>query len=839
MAPHFYCPACGSPTSQKHLRQHLEKSLDPRCKAYLAQRDNDLTSSSDDEPERNHATRRPPPLPQAQSSLDSSAADAEPPLMADVTGDLFGSYSDYDCREFGMDIDQDNSLSDNPDSDYDDANNLDDAADEAEVEREMEVMRPDAPVSVDDEEPDELEELEGEDSSTRRDAGCLDTSAVHGERVSPHIVSYGRSAGKCIGHQKSSQEEYSVRLKESSGNTGTYAPFASQMDWEVARWAKFQNNLSATAVTELLSINGVSSSYPRYIQAAFLSALGQQVVDKLGLSFGNSVELNKIIDSDIPSHRPAFTRESFTLGGEVFEIYKRNILECVKALFSDPEFAPYLKYAPEKHYTDDTCSTRIYHDMHTGEWWWGTQEDLDKQREGVTIIPIILSSDKTQLTLFRNKSAYPLYLTIGNIPKEIRRRPSYRAYVLLAYLPTSNFSHISNKAARRRCIINVYHACLSLVLEPLKSAGDKGCNMANACPATRTTLEIFDPSLAITPNLRPLDQLMKALERVEEDPIGYRNLAEELRVKPVVKPFLGGPSPHFSKPPTRFYHPPMSLHQAVSRHYQAPSRGITTLSRVSGKEHAQMAQILLGLIADIKLPGGVSNVPFQKAIRGLLDFLYLAQYPVHTSNTLHAMTDALAAFHDNKHIFVTLGIRDNFNLPKLHFASHYVASIVSFGTTDNFNTEYTERLHIDLAKDAYHATNHKDEYTQMARWLERKEKMARLAQFIAWRQQAESNKAQEPSIKLNKAIPGLDYRRFLKIAKKPVRRVALDVIQSSTGYAAVNFVPALSIFIALANNPTLTRAQLDRVVNNTFIPAQYLRRKSCGGTKWGESSSQE
>lgn len=98
-----------------------------------------------------------------------------------------------------------------------------------------------------------------------------------------------------------------------------------------------------------------------------------QVVDKLGLSFKSSVELNGIIDDKIPSHRPAFTRESFTLGGEVFELYKRNILECVKALFSDPEFAPYLKYAPEKHYTDDTTTTRLYHDMHTGEWWWATQ----------------------------------------------------------------------------------------------------------------------------------------------------------------------------------------------------------------------------------------------------------------------------------------------------------------------------------------------------------------------------------------------------------------------------------------------------------------------------------
>jgi hypothetical protein len=31
--------------------------------------------------------------------------------------------------------------------------------------------------------------------------------------------------------------------------------------------------------------------------------------------------------------------------------------------------------------------------------------------------------------------AYPVYLTIGNLPKELRQKPSHHAQVLLAYLP--------------------------------------------------------------------------------------------------------------------------------------------------------------------------------------------------------------------------------------------------------------------------------------------------------------------------------------------------------------------------------------------------------------------
>jgi hypothetical protein len=54
------------------------------------------------------------------------------------------------------------------------------------------------------------------------------------------------------------------------------------------------------------------------------------------------------------------------------------------------------------------------------------------------------------------------------------------------------------------------------------------------------------------------------------------------------------------------------------------------------------------------------------------------------------------------------------------------------GTTDNYNTEYTERLHIDYAKDAYHATNHKDKFVQMTYWLKHKEKILHHDKYVNW-----------------------------------------------------------------------------------------------------------
>jgi hypothetical protein len=103
--------------------------------------------------------------------------------------------------------------------------------------------------------------------------------------------------------------------------------------------------------------------------------------------------------------------------------------------------------------------------MHTGQWWWEMQvcpylfccavnlpdflpqKLLESRKPGATIVPLIISTDKTQVTSFHNKATYPVYLTIGNIPKSIHRKPSRGAQILLAYLPTTKLEHIQNKAA--------------------------------------------------------------------------------------------------------------------------------------------------------------------------------------------------------------------------------------------------------------------------------------------------------------------------------------------------------------------------------------------------------
>jgi len=246
-------------------------------------------------------------------------------------------------------------------------------------------------------------------------------------------------------------------------------------------------------------------------------------------------------------------------------------------------------------------------------------------------------------------------------------------------------------------------------------------------------------------------------------------------------------------------------------------KGISILSRVTGLEHKQMCRILLGLVIDLSLPSGEAPSRIIRTVRALLDFLYLAQLPSHTTDTLLLLEESLARFHANKDVFVDLGVREHFNFPKMHCLLHYKSSITLFGTTDNYNTEQTERLHIDFTKNAYRATNHKDEYPQMTAWLERREKVQQHALFVTWRQQAEPERLHErvqcsERLGTPKPIP-----RTVQMTRNPSRK-AVSFNNLADEYHALDFQDALADFIARINHPQASATALNALAEDTLLP---------------------
>lgn len=72
-----------------------------------------------------------------------------------------------------------------------------------------------------------------------------------------------------------------------------------------------------------------------------------------------------------------------------------------------------------------------------------------------------------------------MYLTLGNISKDIWCQPSKHAAILIAYLPISKlecFMRDIHSVKHYR----LFHYCMAQVLEPLVSAGENGVKVT--CP---------------------------------------------------------------------------------------------------------------------------------------------------------------------------------------------------------------------------------------------------------------------------------------------------------------------------------------------------------------------
>ncbi|KAJ6450612.1 hypothetical protein C8R45DRAFT_1057188 [Mycena sanguinolenta] len=782
------CAGCYGEFTKTGLRLHLRLTTKDACTRLFASAEAALATSEDESDNDQFGNLSDAGLPSGHTHFQ---------------GDYFGT--DYTQEQLGYSEDED--MAEFEEEGEDAGGSESDAA--GEFENGYEPPRPDLPPGVN------TAQIPAPSRGVRK--GIEDR--FHHKPIIEKFP--GNLAGAPISHDRDSTSEERYRTTFRNDTANPYAPFRSKRDWEFAKWAKTRGP-GSTAFTDLIQID--------------------RVREALGLSYGTSAQLNTIIDNELPTGQPKFHKSEVVVDGQSFPLYSRDILECVRALYGDSDFAPYLFVAPEQHYMDKDKTIRMYHNMHTGKWWWATQEAVEKDYPGATIVPIIISSDKTQLTVFGNKTAYPVYMTLGNIPKEIR-------YILLAYLPTSRMKHITNKAARRRILANVFHACMSgdgvirrghpifatfvgdypeQVLVAAVKTGE-----CPTCEVPRNELGDGDSNYS----LRNLGRVLDALDQLDNGSTAYARACKDAGIKPVYHPFWEG------LPYTNIFRSisPDILHQlyqGVVKHLIAwlkdccgeaeidarcrrlpPNhniclfmKGISNLSRVTGKEHDQISRFLLGIIIDIRLPENLSPVRLIAAVRGILDFVYLAQHPMHTDETLSLLEDALDSFHANKGVFADLGVRGEFNLPKLHACKHYVMYIKFYGTTDNYNTEYTERLHIDLAKEAYRSTNFKNEFPQMTLWLERKEKIFRHEKFIQW----QLDGCPAPLV-IKPLHPGIVYERQLVMMKFPTVK-SVKISRLIHAYGAIHFRKALVEFIVHHSNPSFSLTQVEAASRSIHLP---------------------
>ena len=305
------------------------------------------------------------------------------------------------------------------------------------------------------------------------------------------------------------------------------------------------------------------------------------------------------------------------------------------------------------------------------------QESLESRRPGATVMLVIVSSDKTQLTLFRSKCAYPIYMTISNLPRAIHNKPTMQAQMLIGYIPITQLKHIKNKAARHQALANLFHFCMCKVLLPIESYGVTGVAMATSdgtwyrChPILATFIGDYPKQLLIacTPsgrcpkclvpqdefgsNIRfPLRYFVAAraiYSMLDGNLTAFHAACHNANIKPVYHPFwehLPYTNIFLSITPDILH----QLHQGVLKHMvcwlaeldseeinsrcshlplnhnsQHFQTGFTWLSKLTGKEHKDIAHILLGVTVDLDLSGFRTSARLTHVVQALLNFIYLS-----------------------------------------------------------------------------------------------------------------------------------------------------------------------------------------------------------------------
>lgn len=215
--------------------------------------------------------------------------------------------------------------------------------------------------------------------------------------------------------------------------------------------------------------------------------------------------------------------------------------------------------------------------------------------------------------------------------------------------------------------------------------------------------------------------------------------------------------------------------------------GISHLSQWTGREDRELQRIILAVIAGVTTIDGRA----MGCLRAFHDFLYLAQFRRHSTNTLHLLERALKTFHDKKSVFIKNGARrgkkkkviPHFNLPKMSGLHMYAYHIPRMGTSVQFSTEITETCHQTMAKAPYKATNHKEFFVQMCKYLMRKDTLSLTADLGAWYFAQPASSQQQTA----------EYHAFLckttELARKQERLKIRKNARAKDGYAWVSIKP--------------------------------------------------
>ncbi|KIJ43039.1 hypothetical protein M422DRAFT_170417 [Sphaerobolus stellatus SS14] len=202
-------------------------------------------------------------------------------------------------------------------------------------------------------------------------------------------------------------------------------------------------------------------------------------------SFKNATDFYHRIDKYLPNGPQWFCKEVQLkeAPNEPQVLFYRDPIECLQFLSQSPAFDGHQDYAPIKYFSEVELRNRVYGEVNSGDAWHYYQSVIGPEE---TVNPVLLGSDGTHVTNFSGDGkVHPVYITSAQIQAHFRNQPNHRAFLLLCYLPVCKFAKTQFPTATQaktlpgRLQARLTHACLKIVLEPIKKAGERAVPMVN------------------------------------------------------------------------------------------------------------------------------------------------------------------------------------------------------------------------------------------------------------------------------------------------------------------------------------------------------------------------
>ncbi|KAG1891996.1 hypothetical protein F4604DRAFT_1565619 [Suillus subluteus] len=459
-----------------------------------------------------------------------------------------------------------------------------------------------------------------------------------------------------------------------------------------------------------------------------------------------------------------------------FEVWYRDPREMAHNILANPTYKDEIDYVPFREYNalDDM---RRWKDFMSGDWAWHQADAISKDPEtrGSTLVPIILGSDKTTVSVGTgNNEYYPLYASIGNVRNNVRR--AHRdALVIIGFLaiPKTDKKYAKDDVFRifRR---QLFHSSLSTILSSLKPAMTEYEVVHCGDGHFRRIIYSLGPYIADYEEQLVLSCIVKrwcpkciALRTDLDSGGAYRCrehtdfMVNELHGDILWDEYgiIGDLVPFTNDFPRADIHELLSfdlLHQLikgafkdhlvdwVAKYLKAVhgtrradeimsdiDRRVAAVASFSGLRRFPQGRDFKQWTGDdskalmkVFLPAIEGHVPedMVHAFRALLEFCYLVRRNVITEDTLNQIQDALHRFHRYRKIFDV--VVPTFSLPRQHSMTHYTDMIRLFGAPNGLCSSITESKHIKAVKEPWRWSSKHNALGQMLVTNQRLDKLA-------------------------------------------------------------------------------------------------------------------